>query len=491
MPVPPAAEQTKARTLIRKLYEKEYAKTAAADRAALAKNLLTQARETTDDAAARYVALTESADLAAGAGDAPGAMAAIAELARHYAVQVVDLRRAALIRAGTVATAAGDCETIMRLALETADTAAASDAFDAVTQMANLAEGEANKTRQLKVIAGIQVKLADLRALAAEFGAVTAALTRLEKEPENAAAHLTVGRFYALHKGQWEKGLGHLAAGDDPELAALARRELALPEEGLGQAAVADGWWDYAEKSSGLARTVVREHATQWYQRAQETIKGITLARIQSRIEQGTPKAAAPAPAAGTSAVGGASGGSGVVDLLSLIDPAKDGAAGQWTRGAEGVMCGNSAHACLQIPYAVPEEYDLTVTFVRVEDNGAVAVLLAAGKRAFEFVLDVKGAARFEQINGKLVKDNPTVVPVAVSNGRGYTLTLEVRKAGVRAILDGKTLVEWKGDLKELSRNSDWKLGNNALCGIGANGAKVVFQAIELREVTGKGKGTR
>jgi hypothetical protein len=474
------------------LYEKEYAKTAAADRAALAKTLLTQGRETTDDAAARYVALLESADLAAGAGDAPGAMAAIGELARHYPVNVVDLRRAALVRAGAAATAAGDCETIMRLALETADAAAASDAFDAVTQMVNLAEGEANKTRQLKIIAGIQVKLADLRALAAEFGAVTAALARLEKEPENAAAHLTVGRFYALHKGQWEKGLGHLAAGDDPELAALARRELALPEEGLGQAAVADGWWDLAEKSSGLTRTVVREHATQWYQRAQETIKGITLTRIQSRIEQGTPKAPAPEPAAGTSAVGGVSGVSGVgVDLLSLIDPAKDGAAGPWTRGAEGVMCGNSAYACLQIPYAVPEEYDLTVTFMRVEDNGAVAVLLAAGKRAFEFVLDVKGAARFEQVNGKLVKDNPTVVPVAVSNGRRYTLTLEVRKAGVRAILDGKVLTQWEGNWKELSRNSDWKLGNNALCGIGANGAKVVFQAIEMREVTGKGKGTR
>jgi hypothetical protein len=80
---------------------------------------------------------------------------------------------------------------------------------------------------------------------------------------------------------------------------------------------------------------------------------------------------------------------------------------------------------------------------------------------------------------------------VAVSNGRGYTLTLEVRKAGVRAILDGKVLTQWEGNWKELSRNSDWKLGNNALCGIGANGAKVVFQAIEMREVTGKGKGTR
>ena len=479
--VPPAPQQTSARAMIRQLFAKEFAKNAPADRLALAKTLLAQGRDTTDDAAACFVALTESADLAAGAGDAPAAFAAIDEIARRFRVDALDLRRAALLRAGAAATTPADCQTVMRLALETADQAAAADAFDAVTQLVNLAEGSANKTKQVKVVASIQVRLADLRGLIAEYAQVKTALARLERDPADGDAHLTIGRFYALHKGQWARGLSHLAQSSDAELAELARHELARPEDGLLQTTVGDGWWDYADKSAGLTQTIVRAHATEWYKKAQETIKGITLARIQSRIDAGTPR---PAPAIGAPAAG-------TVELLNLIDSAKDAAQGQWTRDPEGVSCANTAYACLQIPYTPPDEYDLTVNFTRTEDNGSIALLLAAQKRSFEFVLDIKGEARFERVNGKIAQDNPTVVPVAISNGRAYTLTVEVRKTQVRAILDGKTLVEWKTDLKDLTRYSVWKLGDTALCGLGANGAKVTFHAVQMTEVTGKGKPTR
>ena len=477
--VPDPVLQNKSQALIHQVFAKEFARTAPADRQALARQLLAQARDTKDDVTARYVALADSADLAAGAGDAATALAALDDMVRQFSVDGLDLRRAALVRAGAAATAPADCETAMRLALETADQAAAVDAFDVVQQLATLAESAANKTRQLKVVASIQVRLADLRGLVAEFAQVKGALAQLEREPGDAAAHLTVGRFYALHKGQWALGLAHLAAGSDAELAELAQRELALPTDGFLQTAVGDGWWDYAEKSSGLTRAAVSAHAAEWYKRAQATITGITLARIQARIEQGT---AADAPKTVAAAA---------VELLPLIDSAKDGAQGLWVRGAEGVTCASSAYACLHLPYVPAEEYDLTASFTRVEDDGSIALLLAAQKRSFEFVLDVKGEARFEQVGGKIAKDNPTVVPVAVSNGRRYTLTVEVRRDHVRAILDGKTLSEWKTDMKDLTRYSVWKLGDTTLCGIGANGAKVTFHAVEMVEVTGKGKGTR
>jgi len=209
--VPDVVLQNQSRAMIRKLFEKDFAKTAPADRQALARQLLAQARDTKDDPVARYVALSDSADLAAGAGDAATALAAIDEIAGHYSVNGLDLRRAALVRAGAAATAPADCQTVMRLALETADQAAAVDAFDVVPQLVNLAEGAANKSRQLRVVASIQVRLADLRGLVAEFAQVKAAFARLEAEPADAEAHLTIGRFYALHKGQWALGLAHLA----------------------------------------------------------------------------------------------------------------------------------------------------------------------------------------------------------------------------------------------------------------------------------------
>jgi hypothetical protein len=480
--VPPAPQQAAARSMVHRLFEKEFAKTAPADRRVLAKTLLAQGRDTTDDAAARYVSLTDSADLASGAGDAATALAAIDEITRHFSVNALDLRRTALLRAGASATTPAEHESVMHLALDTAGQAAVADAFDTVTQLVNLAEGAANKLRQVKIVASIQVRLADLRSLIAEYDQVKTAQSRLERDPADSEAHLTIGRFYALHKGQWTQGLTHLAQGHDPELAGLARRELAEPDDGLRQAALGDNWWDYAEKSTGLTRTVVRAHATEWYRKARTTIQGITLTRIQSRIEQGTAKP--PSTSTFTAPAG-------AVDLLALIDPSKDAAQGQWTRGQAGVSCASSPYACLQIPYTPPEEYDFAVSFTRTADDGSVALLLAAQKRSFEFVLDIKGQARFERVGGKVAQDNPTVIPVALSNGRPCTLTVEVRKTRVCAILDGKPLVEYKTDLKDLTRYSVWKLGDATLCGIGANGAQVTFHAVQITEVTGKGKTTR
>jgi hypothetical protein len=476
-PVPNAVEQSRARQMIRKIFAAEYGRTAAADRQALARTLLAQGVATRDDLAARYVALADAADLAAGVGDAVTAVAAASELAKTFAVQGLELRRTVLMKAHTGASTAAESEAVMRLALETADQAVVVDAFDAVEQMSNLAEAAANKTRQVRVVASIQVRLGMLRELTAEFAQVKQAYARLAKNDADAEAHLVIGKFYALHKGQWAVGLPHLAAGSDAELSALAAKELAKPADGLAQAALGDAWWEYAEKSSGLTRSVVNAHATEWYRTAQATIQGITLARIQSRISgsESTP--------AFSSSLG--------VDLLGLIDVQKDGAQGSWTRGADGVMCGSSAYACLRLPYEAPEEYDLKAAFTRTQGKGQIALLLAANKKAFGFALDISGEARFEMVNGKAAKDNPTVVPVAVSNEHRYTLTVEVRKAQVRALLDGKELAAWKTDYKDLSRYTVWKLGDNAMCGIGAHNAAVTFHAVELVEVTGKGKGAR
>src|SRR4051812_36669102 len=77
LPIPAATAQAAAQDMIRKLFKADFDKKSPADRAALAKLLIRQAQDTRDDAAARYVALTEAADLAAGTGDARTAFAAV------------------------------------------------------------------------------------------------------------------------------------------------------------------------------------------------------------------------------------------------------------------------------------------------------------------------------------------------------------------------------------------------------------------------------
>jgi len=129
MPVPDAPAQAKSREMIRKVFEKEFAKTTSADKLALAKLLIQQGKETPDDTAARYVAWQEAVDLAASCGDAPTAFAAVDELVRFYPVNSIDLRRQTLVKAHAASTTQAESEAIMQLALQTASAAASEDRF--------------------------------------------------------------------------------------------------------------------------------------------------------------------------------------------------------------------------------------------------------------------------------------------------------------------------------------------------------------------------
>lgn len=488
-PVPATSRLATAQEELHHLYAAQFAKESPPDRAALAGVLMSQAQailrdSAKDDSAARYVALSDAVDLAAAAGDAKLAVAAVDLLAAQFLVNGLELRRGAIVRAHAAASTVAQEQAVMALALETADRAAVVDAFDLVGPLCEVAETAANQTHDLKTVASIQQRLADLRSLAEEFKAVRSAFGKLEKDPGDGAAHLAIGRFYALHKGQWALGLAHLAAGSDVELQHLAAQELARPGDGLAQAQLGDAWWGYAEKADRIAQRYVQQHAAGLYKTARQNIQGDTLARIQSRISQAEgSSSSATAPAA---AVAGAH-----VDLLALVDPDKDGAQGAWNKTAAGVTCESGSYSCLALPYVPPEEYDLRVRFTRIDGKGPVAILLAAGKHAFDFSLDIKGEARFERVNGKIAKDNPTTTPVAISNNHPYTLTLQIRKDRIAALLDDKSLVEYKTDGKDLSRYNLWKLKDESLCGVGANNAKVTFQSVEIIEITGKGKPTR
>jgi hypothetical protein len=485
--------QNRAREQLHRTLTADYDKTSPADRLQLAKKLIQQAAAL-NDASLRFVTLSDAWELAAGAGDATTACHAIDELARRYSVDILDLQQQALARALAVTSGRSECEALMRLALETADAAAAADAYDTVLPLVKVAEAAANKSRDITVVSAIQVRIATLRELATEFGRVKKALDLIANStdsPDLAKAHLLAGRFYALYTGRWAMGIPHLAAGSDATLRALAQAELSRPgPEGLVK--LADGWLDFADASAGLARTSVQAHARELLAAADATHDG-ALAKVQERLANTTQPSTStmPSNAMNAGAATTAPAADGIVHLLKMIDPSQDAAQGSWSLQNGELLCGSSSYACLQLPYAPPEEYDLRAEFTRTEGQGPVALLLVSHKRTFGFALDIKGKSRFERVDGKIAKDNPTVKDAAISNGRRYTLTVQVRKDGVKAILNDNPIVEWKTDYKDLSRYTVWKLGDNTLCGVGANNAKVMFHAIDIIEVTGKGRPTR
>jgi len=488
LPVPDTAACAKAREMIHDVLKSEYAKTSAADRQALAKRLLSEASAIKNDAVARYVLLTEAVDFAAGVGDAGIIVQAIQNLSGFYAVDAVELTRAALVRAAAVELSSEAAEALSLACLDTAEAASVTDGFETVAQLANLAEATATRSRKVAYVASIQMRLADLRALAAEFTQVSQALAVLEKHPDNAGAHQTIGRFYALHKGQWSQGLRHLAAGTDETMRRIAAKELENPGDPIDQLAIGDAWWELAQKSTGVAHMQMTRHAQMWYRHCRASFTDIALSRIQMRLQEEM-SAPATAPSVATAATGTTA--AKAVNLLALIDPAKDKSEGEWSLVGNNLVVAPGRYSVLSLPYHMPAEYELRVSFTRVEGTGAICVLLASHDKSFGFQLDVKSEARFERVASKVAKENPTSVPVAISNGKRYTLCMQIRNDSVQALLDDKLITQWKTDYKDLSRYPMWKISNDKLCGLGANHAKVVFHTVELVEISGTGKPVR
>jgi hypothetical protein len=482
LPIPDAITQDKSRLLIYDLFKSDYAKTSAADRQALGKLLLSQAAATKDDPTARYVLLLEATDLAALSGDPDTAFQSAATLARYYQVDGLELKTQALFRTNYIVTAPGPSETICRMALDTADEAALADAFDTVEKLVNLAEGAAEKTHKVAVVTSIQTRIADLRSLIRDFPKIQKARDLLADDPTNADAHLLIGTFYALRKGQWSIALPHLAASNDAALRSLSQRDLASPTDQLQQALLGDAWWDYGETASGALRTNTQRHACDWYRLAQSGLAGLTLTRIQTRMQK---YPAVPSARSETLAAGNA------IDLLPLFDLAKDAPNGKWSLTNNTLQCTPAKYACIQIPYTPPDEYDLRTTFVRTEGDSPITVLLASHNKSFGFALDVKGIARFERVAGTIAKNNPTTAPVVISNNHRYTLTVQIRNDLIRALLDDKLITQWKTDFKDLTRYELWKLPAEKLCGLGVNNARVIFYSVELIDINGKGRPLR
>src|SRR5204862_7947522 len=133
--------------------------------------------------------------------------------------------------------------------------------------------------------------------------------------PDDAAANTEMGQLLCYVKGNWELGVRFLVKGSDGPLKALAQKELAVSLEAAEQVAVADGWWDLAEKEkSPLRKSQLQLHARDFYEAALPGLSTLQRLKVEKRLDSP-----------------GVAGTGTLIDLLRLADPAKDTVAGTWT----------------------------------------------------------------------------------------------------------------------------------------------------------------
>jgi hypothetical protein len=285
-PVPADADLARAET---KLWEKHKAERdrAQADPAAglpLAERLCDEARAPGSDGAARYVRLRAARDLAARAGDLVVALEAAEEMARSFVLDPWLVKVEAVGAAVAGVRTPDSARSVVEIGLRLVDQAVDEDHYDPAARLARLAEQAARRSRDLPLVLSVQKYQRGVKAAGEQHQRLRPFLDRLQKEPEDPDANRAVGRYLALLKGQWERGLFLLAQGNDAALRLLAQRDLAHPDSAAEQVELGDAWWQQASREKDQARLHLRQRAAFWYEQALAGADELLRPRLQERI---------------------------------------------------------------------------------------------------------------------------------------------------------------------------------------------------------------
>jgi hypothetical protein len=288
--VPGKAAQAKVKTLLAELYGKDYARAEkdAAARAQLAVTLLQEARETRDDLAARYLLFAEAAHLAAAAGDAGIALAAIDDLAHDFAVvpaEALRMKIHALTAASKAVAGADAYHNVIDSALILILEAAGADDYESALRLIETADAAARKLKNVPLVAGIRKRRDEILQAQKVYARWKPFADILAENPDDPKARLEMGRYLAFLKGNWKAGLGLLSGGSDKELRSLARLDLSAPKEAPRQADLGDKWLEQVKRVEEPMAIQVLLRAYYWYVQALAGLDGEARERVEKQME--------------------------------------------------------------------------------------------------------------------------------------------------------------------------------------------------------------
>jgi WD40 repeat protein len=294
---PPAARQpepgkavlAKKEKTLTTMFKEELAKAKTDQQAGrdLADLLLREAKQTHEDPALRYIALIYARDLAAQAGDTTVALAAIEELATHYTVDTLAMKTAMLNLAAQKATFKEDSAAIAEQALALVEQALANDNYQVAQELIKAAEDAATKSKMLQLVARVEKAGAEVEQGKKEFSRMSKFVDILAKNPNDVDANREMGNYFCLVKGNWDKGLPMLVKGNDKDLLALAKRDLANPKETLEQLDIGDEYYRLAEGEKALTHKNLLKRAYYWYVKCLPNLgSGLNRLRVEKRVDQ-------------------------------------------------------------------------------------------------------------------------------------------------------------------------------------------------------------
>jgi Concanavalin A-like lectin/glucanases superfamily len=287
-PIPGEQAQAASQKAAGELYGGRFrqAKTAA-EKTALATEMIDAALKVKDGSADQYVLLKIARDMAAGAGDAPTALRTVEKTVERFDVPGAKLSAETLQAAARKASTSSHHKTIAEAVLGVADAVADEGEYELALSLCELARAPAQKSKQFGLAKELTAKIDELKKRQRTSQEYRDALAVLETNPTEPAANLAAGRHLCLVQGDWDRGVPMLALGSDAELKAMATKDLADADSADGQAAIGDAWWAVAEKKLGSERDTLRLRAGFWYRRAVPNLAGgLAGLKIKQRLAE-------------------------------------------------------------------------------------------------------------------------------------------------------------------------------------------------------------
>lgn len=477
--VPDLAKQKEAEKIIKDILKEQYAKKAPADRQALAKLLLQQTKDASNDPAALWVMYREAQDTAVQVCDVPTILASIEGAAVYFDIDALAMKNAALAAAAKNGKTPDDFSALAKAMLALIDEFVAADQYEIADKTGAAALLAARRTNDVPLTLKATTRTREIGEAKILYQGMKKNLETLAKNPDDPAANSQMGQLLCFVKGNWELGVRFLVKGSDAALKALAEKELAMSLQPADQVALGDGWWDLAEKEkSPLRKSQMQLHARAFYEAALPGLSALQRIKVEKRLEVVEP--ANP----------------GAINLVKMIDLNKDVVAGVWKLSGDKLSSDSSQAARVEFPYEPPAEYDLKMVFIRNDGTTDVFATLSKDRRAFNWSM---GAGQehygFGLYKSYWVADPASpaaiTIPNAITNGKVHTALVQVRKDALKGFLDGKLIKELAQPYSDLSVHGQLRLRNDSILGVGSYNASTTFIKIELVEVTGKGKKSR
>jgi len=180
--------------------------------------------------------------------------------------------------------------------------------------------------------------------------------------------------------------------------------------------------------------------------------------------------------------------GKTTVDLVPLIDPARDKIHGDWNTQYNILQCTSGGFVPrVQIPYQPPAEYDFVVVFSQPNlRNGISLIMPNPNGGAFFWAIGALGGDF--GFGGNPGKRGPGVFPIKPDTH--YTTIVQVRRDGVRALVNGTVLLDHKTNFRDLGVD-DWRaMPDTKLLGVACDDP-TVFHYVRVVEISGKGAKVR